>query len=116
MEYNYKNCMKEDIREWIRCEGFEFTDDVDSDCEALSNEVWAEDCVTGNGPQGYDDEDKCLEYVKDNLRLALQVVAEFNIDLNKLVEERNPAQRMDCFIRCYLLDECVREVLDENQS
>ena len=31
--------MKEDIREWIRCEGFESTDDIDSDCEALSNEA-----------------------------------------------------------------------------
>lgn len=114
MYYNYKDAIKEDIREWMRVNDVELTGEINADCENLCSEMWAEDSVTGNGVWGYDEEEMCLKYLSENLPLVREVALEMAIDMNQVIEQSEPAKKMDAIIRCALLDGCVWEVLNDN--
>ena len=116
MYYDYRSSMREDIREWLRENDFDFIGNDELDCEELCQEMWDDDSVTGNGAFFYDTEDNCLKYIKENLLLVRDVVREMAVDLNKLVEEDHCIQKLDCIIRCYLLDECVMDVIRERKE
>lgn len=81
-KYNYKKAMVKDIKEWILMNGIlthakqeGWTKDELYDW--LFDELWANDCVTGNGCYGYTPEEKCEEYVAHNLTLYFEAANEF---------------------------------------
>lgn len=119
-KYNYEEAMVNDIKEWILMNGIltqakqeEWTKDELYDW--LFDELWANDCITGNGCYGYASEEKCEEYVAHNLSLYFEAAAE----LDDWPQNRsqwvysNPAQHMDTTIRCYLLGASIDEAIDE---
>jgi hypothetical protein len=118
-KYNYKEAICNDLKDWIEenkdivlaqwTEGDKY-DFVDW----LNDEVWGEDAVTGNGPYSYASEEQCQEYIATNLDLYFMAANEFCDFPNSGTPwiYRNPAQHMDTTIRCYLLVECIWEVVD----
>ena len=120
-KYNYREVIVDDLKDWIVNETDileiepEFTDEL---FEWLYDEVWDVDSVTGNGPEYYDTEEKCSEYLSNNIDLLYEAAREYCIDDNiniliKHYEDKSLARYFDCTIRCYLLGECLEKALEE---
>lgn len=120
MSYNYKKSIKEDIRKYIK----ENIADEEierlfarKDIETLSDIMWCEDSVTGNGSGSYTfNSGKAKEYVLDDgLDYLRDMLLEGWYDyesFSKIFMNEN-WEHYDVSIRCYLLWECIEEVLDE---
>jgi len=117
--YDYRKEMVEDIKNYIQddSETFEaYKDDPDKLFDYYYDDLWTEDCITGNGCYGYADEEICLKYVGENLPLYFDAAYEFDVFSIKAPLDwvkKNPGRHMDCTIRCYLLSECLEKALKE---
>lgn len=118
-KYNYYDAVREDVRAWIEENGEKFAKangwDKDTDRDeveqALNDELWACDRVTGNGSGSYTFSSwQAEEYLCHNLDLLAEAVEEFGSDLDIL---KNGAEACDVAIRCYLLPQAIAEVLAE---
>ena len=111
--YNYKKAVKADIKSYID-ENINLADYADKEelQEYLQDTLWAEDSVTGNGSGSY----TCNTYeaennIAHNWDLLNEALEEFGqTDINVL---EKGAEWADVTIRCYLLSECIAEVLEE---
>lgn len=119
-KYNYRAVMKADIKEWLLANLEEIAGlDINDAAIQVYDILWDNDEITGNGGDWYDTEYNCEEYVCHNLNLLFAALIEFGeleesiIDvLKKNSKEGTIARWADCTIRCYLLMECVWEVLE----
>lgn len=111
--YNYREAMKADIFDYIRG-GIDLNDwrgNRDALEEALNDQLWITDSVTGNASGSYFFSAwKAEEAIAHNWDLLEEAMQEF-------CDERNPIEKgaewCDVTIRCYLLGGCIAEVLDE---
>lgn len=117
--YNYKEEVKRGVEIWIRDNwNFDPAEDYEDVRIELSDEMWVDDNITGNGKDFYASEEDCFNYLSGNFDLLYEAAQEFCMDddINSLIhhyEHKSLAQYFDCTIRCYLLDECIAEVLEE---
>lgn len=111
--YNYKKAVKDDIKNYIN-ENINLSDyeDLDELQEYLQNTLWTEDSVTGNGSGSYTfDTYQAEENIAHNWDLLQDALEEFGqTDINIL---EKGAEWADVTIRCYILSECITEVLEE---
>ena len=115
MSYDYRSAIKDDIREVLR------NNDYGSERRSFDEwyEIfWVDDSVTGNASGSYTfNTSQAYEYVIENLPLLLTALTEFGYDNNHIVELFSDleykAEYADVTIRCYLLGECLQEVLDD---
>ena len=117
-KYDYRRAMINDIKEYIKNNPQDWADpmEVDDFAEYWHDELWAEDCITGNGPYGYDTEEKCEEYLATNIDLGFEACEEFCVKIENLFEQakqHTAARYIDSIIRCYLLYECIYSALEE---
>lgn len=111
--YDYKETVKDDIREYIANE-IDFTDfdDLEELSEELNDKLFIEDSVTGNASGSYFCNTwRAEEALSHNLDLLEEAADCFGDDLGELI--RRGAETCDVIIRCYLLSECIAEVLEE---
>lgn len=113
-KYDYRQEMLNDIDEYIRnedriwhlaIEGKLLADEIQN---ALYDELWIEDSVTGNGSGSYTfNSYKAEEMLCHNRDLLGEALAEFGYpkDHSKL----NDSEWCDVIIRCYLLGEILGE-------
>ena len=119
--YNYKEHIKEDILDHIR---WNFTADEiaeklfdrDEWEQALFDELWICDSVTGNASGSYTfNRQRAKEFVFDNIDVLEDASCDFCLDLvsvaNAFLMEN--WEYFDVTIRCYLLGGCLSDVLDE---
>lgn len=115
--YDYKEAMKEDIREYIQSEGIDIVaDDRDSLESELYDTLWDTDCVTGNASGSYSFSRRVAwEYVEGNIDLLEEACREFGIEDSEVGRRflSEDYEYFDVIIRCYLLSECLNEVLNE---
>ena len=114
--YDYREHVLEDVREYIsnnytREELKSMADDLDELCEKLHDEMWIADSVTGNGSGSYTfNAWQAEEFLCHNLDLLQEVGIDFGgLDITD-------PEGCDVSIRCYLLRECINEVLNEDYS
>lgn len=106
-KHNYKDEIKEQIRLYLK-------DTDERDYEKLYDEMWASDNVTGNGSGSfYFNTWAAEESLCHNLDLLEDACEEFGSDLGECLAKG--AENADVTIRCYLLGECLSEVLDETE-
>lgn len=115
--YNYREALKEDIRNYI-IENTDYEERTDRDEfeEQLQDRLWAEDSVTGNTSGSYTfSRNAAQEYAMDNLDLLEEACAELGTDEAAIGRWllASDFETMDVTIRCYLLSQCIQEVLDE---
>lgn len=111
--YDYRNAVLEDIRTYLEDNNFEPSDygyDRDSAFENLNEELWTADSVTGNGSGSYTFSTWDAE---ENLCHNLDLLMEAMEDFGCKPDNFKGAEWGDVTIRCYLLGECLSEVLDE---
>lgn len=101
--YNYYESVKEDIKEFLRN-----TDERDE--QALYDEMFIDDSVTGNGSGSYTfNTYEAEENLCHNMDLLQEALEEFEDNTNIL---QNP-EACDVTIRCYLLGQLLSEALEE---
>lgn len=115
-KYNYRDAICEDIREYIKYhydadELREEMSDLDRFEEYLNDELFVDDSVTGNASGSYFFSTwKSEEAICHNYDLLGEAMNEFCCEPNDLSKG---AEWADVTIRCYLLNQCIHEVLDE---
>ena len=115
-KYNYRDAICEDIREYIKYhyEADELREEMnyrDSFEEHLNDDLFADDSVTGNRSGSYFFSTwKAEEAICHNTDLLGESMSEFGYEPNELSKG---AEWADVTIRCYLLNQCIHEVLDE---
>ena len=119
-KYNYERAIVHDILDYIHDNHItiDWTDTEDNIIEDLIDMLWNENCITGNGTQYYDTENKCSEYLCQNSDILYEAAQEFCIDdnINILIyhfENKTLAQYFDSTIRCYLLNSCIYQAVQE---
>lgn len=109
--YDYRESIKEDIRDYIKCN---IASPESLDREILYDDLFINDSVTGNGSGSYTfDTEKAREYIYGNEYLLKEAVKEFDCTPEILAEHFFDYEWMDVTIRCYLLYECIDEVINE---
>lgn len=112
--YNYQQAVMYDIKDFIK-NTYDTAQlmnlDVSNIVDQIRDELWDSDAVTGN-IYGYDSEDVVLQYVGENLKLALEALREFGCNLKDIPEDR-PGRWLDTTIRCYLLDQYLEQAVKE---
>lgn len=112
--YDYKQAVKDDIRQWIDDNvepgTYKSRDDMDS---GIYDDLFVDDQVTGNGSGSYwfnrADAEKVLYDGLDYLGDAIDEYGSTDC-------LREGAEACDVTIRCYLLGECLSDVLDDLES
>ena len=114
--YDYREHVSDDVRDYIskhytREQLKELADDFDELCEKLQHEMWTNDSVTGNGSGSYTfNAWQAEENLCHNLDLIQEVDSVFGgLDLSS-------PEGCDVSIRCYLLSDCINEVLNTDYS
>lgn len=113
--YDYFEAVCNDVREEIaeswadRFADFETLDELR---EALNDELWVCDHVTGNASGSYTfSQWEAEEYLTHNLDLLEEACAEFGADIGE--EIKKGAESADVLIRCYLLPAAIDKVLTD---
>lgn len=109
--YNYMEAMKNDILDYCSDNSI----DLETyDLDALHDELWTEDSVTGNASGSYTfNRWTARDYVLSNMDLLDEAVTEFGIEgqvWDKMHEE--DWEYLDVTIRCYLLYQAINEAKD----
>lgn len=109
--YNYQEAVKEDIKDYIKS-NFDSFDDFDRD--RLEEDLWVEDSVTGNASGSYTcNSSQAHEYLINNEDLFIEAAEEFGCDGDTIKEHFTDYEWQDVTIRCYLLNQCLTEALEE---
>ena len=115
-KYDYREHVSEDVRDYIanhytREELKELADNLEDLGEKLHDKMWTADSVTGNESGSY----TCNTWLaEENLCHNLYLLQEVGFVFGGL--DLNNPERCDMSIRCYLLDECINEVLNKDYS
>ena len=111
-KYDNMAAVEDDIRTYLQENNIVITSEKKEEMfEELSERLWDCDSVTGNASGSYTFSTwKAEEYLCHNLDLLAEACEEFgsNIDILK-----DGAEACDVTIRCYLLSECLNNVLDD---
>lgn len=118
--YIYRENVKEDIRNYINemleVGQYELKDFVEASenfelFDALYEEMWIADSVTGNASGSYTFSTwEAEENLCHNLDLLEEAIEEFGGNMDVL---KDGAETCDVTIRCYLLSECLWSVLGD---
>ena len=109
--YDYYETVKNDIKEYIKEHDIDVTSE-DFDRDDLCDRLWVSDSVTGNASGSYTfstyqaEENLCHNW--DLLKEALEEFCEPDVNILE-----KGAEWCDVTIRCYLLGQCLDEVIDE---
>ena len=111
--YDYKEAIKNDIMNYID-DNIDFRDfeDLDELAEQLNDDLFIDDSVTGNASGSYTFSTyDAEENISHNLDLLGEALEEFGCGADYLIN--HGAEACDVTIRCYLLSECIAEVMGE---
>lgn len=118
--YDYKQTVKSDVREWMMDNEEELKGlDRHDTFELVYDECWISDSVTGNGSGSYTfsryearnnffNDAESDDYIEQMLEDGFMSAD----DLGKYVGDSN-WEAIDVCIRCWLLCDCINEILNE---
>ena len=123
-KYDYYTAMYDDIADYVKDNNIDLSkygDDIEDITEKLSDELWGEDSITGNGGFGYDTNSNCEEYLCHNLDILFEAINDFDFDTNYYhLDRENLPKTLDSLIRCYILNSTVyayvKDNLEENKN
>jgi len=110
--YDYYQAVKDDIKQYIEDHDVKITSSNREELESsLYDKMFISDSVTGNASGSYTFNTwKAEENLCHNLDLLKEALSEFGEPSFDMLES---AESCDVTIRCYLLSQCLGEVLDE---
>lgn len=119
--YNYAENVMDDIRAFVEDEVdlSDWVNDRDGLEDELNDALFCNDSVTGNASGSYTfSSHVAQEYVSENLDLLAEACEEFGEDRSVVGEKflDGDYEWMDVTIRCYLLCQCIHDVLNDMES
>lgn len=109
-KYDYEEAVKADIREYLRDHGIEGRIDEDLR-QKLEDDMFVSDSVTGNASGSYTFSAwRAEENLCHNWDLIGECAEHFGVDDTSLSKG---AEYWDVSIRCYLLNQCLTEIVNE---
>ena len=110
--YDYLEAVKSDVLDYINENGITVNSENRYEIEEqLNDDLFTCDSVTGNASGSYTFNTwTAEEYLCHNLELLGEACEEFGSNMDIL---KDGAEACDVTIRCYLLNQAIREVLDE---
>lgn len=121
--YDYREAMKEDVREYLKYDSSINFNDWMSDRtqieDQLNDDLWTVDGVTGNASGSYTfNRVQASLYVLDNVDLLQEALSNFGTDSETVADKflSEDWEYFDVTIRCYLLSQVISEVLDDLQE
>lgn len=106
--YNYYEAVKRDVKNVIGEYDIDYSQDIATTYSELYDELWTNDSVTGNGSGSYTfNRYQAEEYLAHNLSLAEEALDYFDSEI------KLDAEYLDVTIRCYLLANALKEVLED---
>lgn len=111
--YDYYEAVSNDIRNYIEQNNIKvYTSNRVEIQERLQDDLWLNDSVTGNASGSYTFNTwEAEENICHNFELLGEALSEFGREASYLLERG--AEACDVTIRCYLLAQCLEEVLNE---
>lgn len=111
-KYDYMAAVENDIRAYLEENNIVITSENKEEMfKELSERLWVCDSVTGNASGSYTfNAWEAEEYLCHNLDLLAEACEAFGSNIDVL---KNGAEACDVTIRCYLLSECLNNVLDD---
>lgn len=121
MDYNYREAMGKDVKEYIKNEIdlTEYTNERDELERFLNDELWIVDSVTGNASGSYTfNSYTAKEYLNGNEDILNDALQEFCTPSETIAEKFLSCdwEYFDVTIRCYLLGRVLVDVLDEMEE
>lgn len=115
-KYDYYIEVTNDVECWLDQNDFDLSqfENREEATEFLREELWAEDDITGNGPNGYASEAECEEFLCHNWDLVIEGFGTFGVsvpDLRAQYKKNSLARYIDCFVRLYVLDNAIESAL-----
>lgn len=114
--YSYQKSVKSDIREYLKDEldvgmfGLLIQGDDDT-IETVREQLFEDDSITGNASGSYTMNTlKAEENLVGNWNLLEEAMSEFDLHVNPI---KKGAEWCDSLIRCYLVDWCFNETLND---
>ena len=120
--YDYREAIKADIRQYIEDNNTWLgLEDLDKDelFETLNENMWNADSVTGNASGSYTfNRNEAKKNLEGNEDLIRKMCEEFCIPAETIAEKflDEEYEYFDVSVRCYLLGECLQEVIEELES
>jgi hypothetical protein len=120
--YDYREAIKADIRQYIEDnETWLGLEDLDKDelFETLNENLWKADSVTGNASGSYTFSSyEAKKNLEGNEDLVREMCEEFCIPAETIAEKflDEEYEYFDVSVRCYLLGECLGEVIEELEN
>lgn len=124
-KYNYYIEVQNDVENWIELNDDLFNmsnfDNKDDAAEYLYDQMWDDNSITGNGPDGYADEYLCEEFLCHNLDLLIEAMREFDVmhdpfSIRSYIDNHRLARYLDCTIRCYVLGQAIDRALEKYEN
>lgn len=117
-KYNYLEAVKDDVRNYIEEEDYiaqtKGNRSRDEIYEELHDVLWTEDSVTGNASGSYTfNMWQAEEYLCHNLDLLQEATKELGYESEFITNNLDNPETLDILIRCYLLDQAIYEVIEE---
>lgn len=118
-KYDYRDAVTNDVRdainEYCKFENVTITtDNADELKEIFCTSFWCKDSVTGNGSGSYTfSRSEALENLNKNLDLLADALEAFDTPAEDYKKYLTDPEAADVVIRCYFLNECVYNVIDE---
>lgn len=111
-KYNYFEAVSNDIQNYINENDIKVTSENRENLyQKLYDDLFISDCVTGNASGSYTfNAYQAEENLCHNLDLLAEACDEFGGGIDVL---KSGAEACDVTIRCYLLGQCLAQVLDE---
>lgn len=118
MKYDYFENVKEDVKDYIK-ENYNNLEDIDRD--SLYDDLFIEDCVTGNASGSYYcnawKAEEAICHNMDLLKEALEMFGYFdsidNINASIRAIREHGAEWCDVTIRCYVLGQVIDDAIEE---
>ena len=118
MKYDYREAMVKDIMNFVVDNHMEPAPELTRDeyIEALEDELWGVDDITGNGGCYYGTEEECAGYIGYGITEFVNAQEEYGWEWTDSMREQfrqAPARFVDCMIRTTLLAECIEKAVEE---
>ena len=119
----YDESVREGLEEWLEANGYVWSveqnlwldaEGNEADWDAIYDEVWAEDDITGNGPCGYpyEDDEALFSAIRNiDFEHFRAILEDFGISIDEEIKHRTSwremAQWADCLARLDALDRVI---------
>lgn len=112
--YNYFEAVKEAVKDHLGDYDPRGEDEtLEGYCDRLYEDLWVDDCVTGNGSGTYTfNAAKAREFVLGGIEQVAEACGEFGESLGALIEA-GEWERLDATARCYYLSQAIGEVVGQ---